>query len=460
MARMRGLGLHRVATARAGLELLVGPDRYPRHLARAMSGFALGLVALAALAWSLPRPADPATHFGWIFVLAVVQAPVAVLWWFHGYRWPTATTVIIVITDVVRLPAVVALAGPSYPETAVLLSVSAACGWVFLSRKTAMLTGTGAALAYLAVLALQSGHPAPLLRWSIVVGVSALAGAVLVWIIGRVEELASAETQARCTAEASSLELQVAYEQLAELNRTLEARVDAQVEEIEGLGRLRRFLSTPVADAVISAERPELLQPHRRRIAVFFCDLRGFTAFSTSAQPEEVGDVLGEYFALLGAFVHDYEATVGAFTGDGLMAFFNDPLTVDQPALRAISMAAEVSTAMEDLRQSWELRGYDLGFGVGVAYGYANIGMIGFEGRRDYTALGPVVNLASRLCSEAHDGEILIDLQAHAAAADAIVVGAPRDILIKGIALPVTVYAVESVRTGIVAPVDEPAVEL
>ena len=161
--------------------------------------------------------------------------------------------------------------------------------------------------------------------------------------------------------------------------------------------------------------------------------------------------MLGEYFALLGAFVRDYEATVGAFTGDGLMAFFNDPLPVDQPALRAISMAAEVSSAMEDLRQSWELRGYDLGFGVGVAYGYANIGMIGFEGRRDYSALGPVVNLASRLCAEAADGEILIDLQAHAAAADAIVVGDPRDLSIKGFAQPVTVYAVEGVRTGVVA---------
>ena len=223
-----------MTTSRAGLELLVGPERYPRHLARALSAFAIGLVGLAGL-----------------------------------------------------------------------------------------------------------GVPA--LRWVIVAGVSALAAGVLVWILGRVEELASAETRARCTAEASSLELQAAYQQLAELNRTLEARVDAQVGEIEGLTRLRRFLSTPVADAVISSERPDLLQPHRRRIAVFFCDLRGFTAFSSSAQPEEVGDVLAEYFALLGAFVRDYEATVGAFTGDGLMAFFNDPLQVDQPALRAISMAAEVS---------------------------------------------------------------------------------------------------------------------
>jgi adenylate cyclase len=341
-------GLRRVNTARAGLELLVGPKRYPRHVARAMTAFVAGLVSLAL------------------------------------------------------------------------------------------------------VLALHAGHADPAVRWVVVVGVSALAAGVLVWILGRVEELASAETQARCTAERSSVELQAAYEQLAVLNHTLEQRVETQVCEIEGLNRLKRFLSSPVADAVMSSEGSELLAPHRRRIAVVFCDLRGFTAFSSSAQPEEVGDVLSEYFELLGAFVRDYEATVGAFTGDGLMAFFNDPLPVDQPALRAISMAAEISEAMSDLMQSWELRGYELGFGVGVAYGYANIGIIGFEGRRDYTALGPVVNLAARLCAEARDGEILIDLQAHAAAADAIVCGEPRDLDMKGFTHPITAYAVDGVRTAVI----------
>jgi class 3 adenylate cyclase len=300
------------------------------------------------------------------------------------------------------------------------------------------------------VLTLQAGHAAPAVRWTMVVSVSALAAGVLVWILARVEELASAEKQVRCRAERSSVELQAAYEQLADLNRTLEERVDAQVGEIESLHRLRRFLSTPVADAVMSSDGYELLAPHRRRISVMFCDLRGFTAFSSSAQPEEVGDVLGEYFELLGAFVRDYQATVGAFTGDGLMAFFNDPLPVDQPALRAISMSAEIGSAMEDLRQSWELRGYALGFGVGVAYGYANIGIIGFDGRRDYTALGPVVNLAARLCAEACDGEILIDLQAHAAAADAIMCGAPRDLDMKGFAHPVTAYSVEGVRSAVI----------
>jgi adenylate cyclase len=302
------------------------------------------------------------------------------------------------------------------------------------------------------VLALQPGHAAPAVRWVIVAGVSTLAAGVLFWILGRIEELAGAEKAARCAAERSTTELEAAYGQLEELNRTLEERVATQVQEIRGLNGLRRFLSAPVADALLAGDAQDLLKPHRRRIAVVFCDLRGFTAFSSSAQPEEVHDVLTEYFELLGAFVSDYQATVGAFTGDGLMAFINDPLPVDQPALRAITMATEICSAMDDLRQCWELRGYELGFGVGVAYGYANIGMIGFEGRRDYTALGPVVNLAARLCSEAADGQILIDPQAHAAAADAIEVEGAT-LQIKGFAQPINAYAVDCVKAISLTPV-------
>jgi class 3 adenylate cyclase len=420
-----------------------------------MSAFALGLVSIAFVVWLLPRPSTPVEHFGWIFALAALQCPIAVVWWYQGHRWPQATKVLITLTDVVTLPAVVALAGPGYPETVVLLAVATVCAWVFLPRHTALIGGLLSGGAYLGVLALQPGHAAPAVRWTIVAGVSALAASVLFWILGRIEELAGAEKEARCRAEASTLELEAAYAQLEDLNRTLEQRVATQVEEIRGLSRLRRFLSAPVADAVLSGERVDMLQPHRRRIAVVFCDLRGFTAFTSSAQPEEVNDVLTEYFELLGAFVSDYQATVGAFTGDGLMAFINDPLPVDQPALRAITMAAEICSAMDDLRQTWELRGYDLGFGVGVAYGYANIGMIGFEGRRDYTALGPVVNLAARLCSEAADGQILIDPQAHAAAADAIEVE-EATLQIKGFAQPISAFAVDRLKTITVGPAASP----
>jgi class 3 adenylate cyclase len=431
--------------AQTGIELLIGSERYPRYMAKGAAAFALGLVAVAVVAWQLPHPAEPVSHMGWIAAVAIAQAPFAVFWWFQGHRWPELTKLIIIFTDVVTLPAVISLAGPSYAETAVVLTAGVVCGCVFLRRRQVALVSALSAASYASVLAVQAGHSGPGSRWVIVVGVSGMAMAFLVWIFSHVEHLALAEHHARQAVEGSSLELHVANERLEELNRTLEARVAAQVDEIEGLNRLRRFLSTPVADAVLTSDEA-LLQPHRRRIAVVFCDLRDFTAFASSAQPEEVGGVLAEYFELLGAFVRDYDATVGAFTGDGLMAFFNDPLPVDQPALKAITMATEICSAVEDLMQLWELRGYELGFGVGVAYGYANIGMIGFDGRRDYSALGPVVNLASRLCSEAADGQILIDLQAHAAAADAITVSEPLSLDIKGYLQPVTAYEVKSVR--------------
>ncbi|MBV8159933.1 MAG: adenylate/guanylate cyclase domain-containing protein, partial [Acidimicrobiia bacterium] len=231
--------------------------------------------------------------------------------------------------------------------------------------------------------------------------------------------------------------LDEAHRNLATLNRTLEDRVEAQVAEITALSRLRRFLSTPVADAVLSAESDALLEPHRREIAVFFCDLRGFTKFAASAQPEEVHAVLTAYFDLLGEMVGRYEATVGGFTGDGLMAFFNDPLPVEEPALRAVAMAVELRDPMEHLIAEWQRQGYVLGYGVGIAFGYANIETIGFEGRRDYTALGPVVNLAARLCAEATSGEILIDQRTSAACDGRVEVASERSLALKGYHDPV-----------------------
>ncbi len=188
-----------------------------------------------------------------------------------------------------------------------------------------------------------------------------------------------------------------------------------------------------------------LLEPHRKEISVFFCDFRGFTAFAANAQPEEVLGVLGDYFDLLGVLINQYQATVGAFTGDGLMAFFNDPLPCDDPALRAITMAVEFRTAMESQIQSWTRKGYQLGFGVGITLGYANLGMIGFEGRRDYSALGPVVNLSARLCGEAKSGQILIDQRAHGASHDRIHVEEGVSVVLKGFHDPVPVFSVSGV---------------
>jgi adenylate cyclase len=196
---------------------------------------------------------------------------------------------------------------------------------------------------------------------------------------------------------------------LASWNRTLEDRVARQLKQIERMNRLRRFLSPQVAELILSSEDDRLLDSHRRDVTVLFCDLRGFTAFSESAEPEEVMNILSEYYAGVGAIIHKYQGTIEHFAGDGLMAILNDPLPCPDPCVRAVRMAVEMRTAVGDLTAKWHKRGFELGFGVGIAHGYATLGRIGFEGRFDYAAIGAVTNLASRLCDEAKDSQILID---------------------------------------------------
>ena len=196
--------------------------------------------------------------------------------------------------------------------------------------------------------------------------------------------------------------------ELAELNRTLEVRVAAQVGELERLAKLKRFLSPQVAEVIVSTEGERLLASHRREITVVFCDLRGFTAFSEIAEPEEVMGVLGAYHAAAGALVERYEATLERFAGDGIMLFFNDPLPCPNPAERAVRLAIDLNAAMAQLGEGWRQRGHKLGFGVGIALGFATMGRVGFDSRGDYAAVGPVVNQASRLCDLAKAGEILV----------------------------------------------------
>jgi adenylate cyclase len=195
--------------------------------------------------------------------------------------------------------------------------------------------------------------------------------------------------------------------ELSELNRTLEARVAEQVEELGRMARLRRFLSPTLAEVVM--ERGDsVLESHRRELAVLFADLRGWTDFSTGTEPEEVMAVVGSYHAAVGELILTYEATVGWFAGDGLMVWFNDPIPCDDPAARAVRMAIEMRDAMAALTAGWRKRGHELDFSIGVALGYATIGRIGFEGRYDYGAVGSVLNLASRLCDAAGPGQIVI----------------------------------------------------
>ena len=196
--------------------------------------------------------------------------------------------------------------------------------------------------------------------------------------------------------------------ELSEWNRTLEQRVAAQLVELERASRLKRFLAPQIAE-VIAAGDERVLEGHRREVSVVFCDLRGFTAFSEGAEPEEVIAVLREYHANLGALIHAHEGTLERFTGDGVMVFFNDPLPCPDPALKAVRMAVAMRQRFGELAATWRKHGYELGFGIGIAHGFATLGRIGFEGRSDYAAIGSVVNLAARLCGEAESGQIVVE---------------------------------------------------
>ena len=196
--------------------------------------------------------------------------------------------------------------------------------------------------------------------------------------------------------------------ELLEWNRTLEQRVREGVDQLERIGRLKRFFSPQLAEAIVGGGAVDPLRSHRCEITVVFLDLRGFTAFTETADPEEVMGVLGEYHAAMGRLILEYEGTLERFTGDGIMIFFNDPLPIDEPALQAARMALAMQREVATLAQRWRKRGHELLMGIGIAQGFATLGGIGFAGRIDYGAIGTVTNLAARLCGEAGGGEILV----------------------------------------------------
>jgi DNA-binding response OmpR family regulator len=250
------------------------------------------------------------------------------------------------------------------------------------------------------------------------------------------------------TVQAQAAELASQAGELARWNATLEQRVKDQVTQLENLGRLRRFLSGPVADMVIDSGDGKLLEAHRRHIAVWFCDLRGFTAFSETAEPEELMGVLGDFHDAVGAVLRRFEATVGYFAGDSIMAYFNDPLPCPDPEARAVKMAIAVRSAMEQPMAQWSRFGHDLGLGMGISAGYATLGMVGFEGRFEYTPLGTVVNLAARLCGEAKAGQILISQRVYAAAGEVLDVEPVGELALKGLSKPTPVHNVVSIKGG------------
>ena len=233
---------------------------------------------------------------------------------------------------------------------------------------------------------------------------------------------------------------------LAAWNKTLEQRVQEQLGEIERMNRLQRFLSPQIAKLILSAGDDRVLESHRRAITVVFCDLRGFTAFSELTEPEEVMTVLREYHKVLGQLIHKHEGTVERFTGDGIMVFFNDPVPCTDPSLRAARMAVEMRAQVTALLEKWRKLGHELGFGVGIAHGYATLGPIGFEDRLDYGAVGTVVNLAARLCAEARNGQILIDPKVHAAIETQAEFELAGELTLKGIQRPVSTFNVVAMR--------------
>ena len=235
--------------------------------------------------------------------------------------------------------------------------------------------------------------------------------------------------------------------ELAELNRTLEQRVQEQVGELERLRRLRRFLSPQLADAVVSSGDETILRSHRRQVAMFFADLRGWTSFVDAVEPEELMRVLGEFHGAIGRLVKRFDATVGFLEGDGVQLFFNDPIEIPDAALRAVRTGCALREEMDLLMPVWSKRGYDLDFGVGIALGYATCGEVGFEGRSDYAAIGAVTNLAARLADEATGGQVLIAQRLYAEIEQDIEVAPAGEFALKGFRRPVAAFDVVAVRS-------------
>jgi PAS domain S-box-containing protein len=248
--------------------------------------------------------------------------------------------------------------------------------------------------------------------------------------------------RARREAEEATRTIRAQADELTEWNRTLNARVEQQVEEIERMGRLRRFLTPQVADAILAAGADSVLESHRSEITAIFCDLRGFTHFAEVNEPEDVMRVLREYHTAMGEIIFEYGATLEHFEGDGMMLFFNDPIPVPDPTNRAVRMAIAMRDRAAELAAAWRRHGYDLGFGVGVSRGYATIGRIGFEGRFDYGAVGSVVNMASRLGNAAAAGQILISLRVFAEVEDVIDAEPAGELEMKGFHGPQQVFNV------------------
>jgi class 3 adenylate cyclase len=271
----------------------------------------------------------------------------------------------------------------------------------------------------------------------------------------RLEEANAALLAAQRELEASRDALARAHEQvqaqaaeLAVWNKALEERVSAQLAEIERMARLKRFFAPALAELIVSSGNERILESHRRDIAVLFCDLRGFTGFAESAEPEEVMALLHDYHAALVPLIQTFEGTLDRFVGDGLIVYFNDPLPCPNPAERAIGLAVAMRDAVAGLAKNWRRHDYQVGFGIGIAQGFATLGQIGFEGRFDYSAIGTVINTAARLCEAAKDGQILVTSRVAAAVAEVAEVKEIGPLTFKGLSRPLVVSNLEALKVA------------
>jgi class 3 adenylate cyclase len=250
----------------------------------------------------------------------------------------------------------------------------------------------------------------------------------------RGRELAAAHD----TVQQQAAKLQQQTGQLLNWNKSLEERVEKQLAEIERIRKLERFLAPQVAQLIASSDGHDaLLDSHRREVTVVFCDLRGFTSFTESTEPEEAMNVLREYHAALGELIFRYEGTLDRYAGDGVMILFNAPIQFDDHTMRAVKMAVEMRDTIGALTERWRNRGHSLGFGVGIALGYATLGQIGFEQRLEYAAIGSVTNLASRLCDEAKAGQIVVSRRVYGMVEPFVEAAAIDDLQLKGFNHPV-----------------------
>jgi class 3 adenylate cyclase len=286
-----------------------------------------------------------------------------------------------------------------------------------------------------------------------VVALSLVSSALIVWLyVGRsiIARLTSLSTSMLAIAGGNlkaALPASGGSDEIDRMADALHTFRDTALEN-ERLGRLKRFLAPQVAELIVSSGDESVLDSHRRDVAVVFCDLRGFTAFAETAEPEEVMALLREYHSCLGELVHKFAGTLERFTGDGLIVLFNDPLRCEDPCLTAARLAVEMRAGVRELIQGRGQLVSRLGFGIGIAYGYATLGRIGFEGRFDYTAIGSVVNLAARLCERAQADEILIDGKVHAEIKGAMHAEILGDFLPKGFSRPIQAFNIPARSPG------------